>query len=82
VVASTLIDSPGSQYVALAKIQALTRVHGVAARSGPYPVTFTSLAVNGHPENASVHPVPAGRPCRGGADPADGTGMMARLALI
>jgi putative ABC transport system permease protein len=54
VVASTLIDSPGSQHTALAKIKALTRAPGVTAHSGPYPVTFTSLAVNGHPENASV----------------------------
>lgn len=53
VVASTLSDS-GSQTVPLAGLQALTRAHGVVAHSGPYPVTFTSLRVNGTPENASV----------------------------
>lgn len=54
IVASTLIDSPTAQRAALARIGALTRVPGVTARSGPYPVTFTSLAVNGRTENASL----------------------------
>jgi hypothetical protein len=53
VVASTLSD-PGSQRVPLAGLQALTRTRGVAAHSGPYPVTFTSLRLDGRPENASV----------------------------
>jgi putative ABC transport system permease protein len=54
VVAPTMIDSPAAQQAALARIGAFTRAPGVTARSGPYPVTFTSLTVNGRAESASV----------------------------
>jgi putative ABC transport system permease protein len=44
----------GSARVSLAKLRALTHAAGVSASSGPFPVTFTSLRVNGQPENDSV----------------------------
>jgi putative ABC transport system permease protein len=53
VMASTLIDS-GSQRVPLARLEALTRAPGVTAHSGPYPVTFATLSVDGHPESAGA----------------------------
>lgn len=53
VMASTLIDK-GSQRVPLARLEALTRAPGVTAHSGPYPVTFTTLAVDGQPESAGA----------------------------
>ena len=53
VVASTLIDS-GSQRVPLASLQVLSRAPGVTARSGPYPVTFTTLRVDGKAESTGA----------------------------
>lgn len=52
-VASTLVDS-GSARASLDHLRALAARRGVTAHSGPYPVTFTSLRLNGRPESPSV----------------------------
>ena len=52
--ASTVgLDQAGSP-ASVAKLAALTRAPGITGHSGPYPVTFTSLAVNGQPQSASI----------------------------
>lgn len=51
VVASTMTDSDTAS---LARLEPLTHAPGVTAHGGPYPVTFTSLRLNGNPQNSSA----------------------------